>query len=272
MNSKQQTLSGLPQKWDFFFRAERRKTSLKGKTFHEYWDDKGALTLHLRLLPGTTLWEAIEAAHQSGIPKNHLTRIGEDVRKVLFTNSRKRRRPMATVTLRQDILAETFEDVKGDIKNLVNNFISNKRIARLDWDKYWSEAQYGFIKAVDKYNGRVPLPKWILWRIHKNLYDLWRKDLVRSSREVPMVNEEGKSVEPGREERTFFLLELTEELSNDARTVVGLVLDTPKHKGTRGGQPASIKNSLQKHLLKKLGWSRQKIEETFEEIRTALET
>jgi len=43
MNNDQPTPSGLPQKWDFFFRAERRKTSLKGKTFHEYWDDKGAM-------------------------------------------------------------------------------------------------------------------------------------------------------------------------------------------------------------------------------------
>ena len=65
MKTAQQT----DQPWSFFFRVERNAKALKGLTFEEFWNQKGALGETFVLPSDLTLDEAIEEAIENGCPR-----------------------------------------------------------------------------------------------------------------------------------------------------------------------------------------------------------
>lgn len=72
-----------------------------------------------------------------------------------------------------------------------------------------------------------------------------------------------------------FLLDLLDELSEDAQTVVKLVLDTPSeitqalHSSNTGNRTASIRVELLNHLTRQ-GWTYRQVHLAYSEIREAL--
>ena len=56
-------------RFDFFFRAETSKASLKGMTYVEYWTERGSKMISVDLPADTTLAEAMIAGRAAGVPK-----------------------------------------------------------------------------------------------------------------------------------------------------------------------------------------------------------
>ena len=58
-----------PIRFDFFFRAETNTKNLKGKTYRQFWTERGAYMISLGLPEDTTLADALAAARAEGMPK-----------------------------------------------------------------------------------------------------------------------------------------------------------------------------------------------------------
>jgi RNA polymerase sigma factor (sigma-70 family) len=190
---------------------------------------------------------------------------------------------------------ETYDDVKKLIYHTVWGVV---RKHGGDFDDFLSEANEVFLTAYADFDGSCPFSNWLRQCIVYQLLDCVRNRCQENSRFKPVqgcrssvngipittrMNSENTQMASDMPERqidnvpdvrsTWRISELLEELGDDARTVVKLVVETPAELAAvvqeKGDQPRNYRSSVRNYLAE-LGWTAVRVAESFNEIRHAL--
>ena len=170
---------------------------------------------------------------------------------------------------------ELFKEYEGLVNFTVWKFVEKHGG---DFEDLLGDAYLYYMEAVKAYDGRVSLQSNISCWIWDRLLDQWRTKANRRNRVGPFLRSdsprwlEQRAVDRHSEEG-WTVEEFLEELTEDARIVVRLCVDTPAEiKRTaedKGGTPRNYRSTV-RQWLESVGWSYQRIRESFEEIKTAL--
>lgn len=185
---------------------------------------------------------------------------------------------MQTHALQQYATATTYEDVADLIHSTVNRFA---RTNGGDPDDLIGIAHVQFMRCYQQWiddpdsfkcGFLAALRKWV-WL---GLIDAYRHD-TRDCRCMPELLPDCSTVQD-RPDNTFSLSEFAgDNLSDEARTVLGLLFDTASEFAAiveckaeaKGGQPRNVRSTI-REVLRGVGWTAQQIRETFDEIRFVL--
>lgn len=175
----------------------------------------------------------------------------------------------AVSTLTRDAMGETYNDVRG---LLVDTCCKFQEKYGGDLEEYISETSDYFCRAFLKYrkNKRAQFTTWVRHRVWLNLLENYRRQQMRNKRIPRTGYDPDNYVAPPSPE--FNLQDLLGALSEDAATVVQLVLEEPVEftellKRQRGRRDTKLQTYIQDCLD---GWSRRRVENCFQEIREAL--
>lgn len=178
---------------------------------------------------------------------------------------------MATKALEKDRMTKTYCEVENLIKWTVTKFMQTKGG---DFDDLMEKANYYFVEAYKRYDGRTKLSYYIRYRVWYGLLDehciAARKARVSKIVELEPNRDERRSLE-GISERLscFNLMSFLEELSEDARLCAKLVLDTPtglaKCIREYGGRPKHYRSVIREYLVE-LGWPTTRVTKAFKEV------
>lgn len=167
--------------------------------------------------------------------------------------------------LQSDIVSEAYKDLERWIHKTVHDFAKTTRMA--NYDDLFDEAQDAFLRATRSYNpSRGSITNHVRRVIWFHLLTWRRKQQMLLQREEPMEVLPERGTDP-----KFQLEQFNEFLSNDAKTVVRLVLDSH----LQLDQVIQTKNkryafSSLKAYLKSVEWSDDRVENTIAEIWRAL--
>lgn len=161
--------------------------------------------------------------------------------------------------------AETFADMERLIYYTVHEFVRKYGGQFEHWIEY---AGIAFMTAYHKYDPSLGMTfasyvRFVLWH---HLLDVRRRAARYHARDSQEPLDELHA--PPVFDRISFL----DELSRDARKVVNLILATPPGLSKEIGsvkKPWMIRSVLRRHL-RALGWTTERIAESFSEIRRAL--
>jgi len=161
-----------------------------------------------------------------------------------------------------------LREVEPLIFHTVNKFISHYGG---DYDELLSIAYAGYLSAFRRFDeqGGSSFPSWVRYEVWTCMFNefIKRQNLRKRHQEYIQTNDLlSQIIKP--------LIELIDELSEDAFEVVNLILNTPdelqksiKH---NGGSNKKVKKLVYSHL-KDNGWQRDKILKSFNNIQEALE-
>jgi RNA polymerase sigma factor (sigma-70 family) len=170
---------------------------------------------------------------------------------------------------------ELFEKYKRLVNFVAWKFVRNHGG---DFEETQADSYMYYVEAVREYDGRVPLHSHISFWVWTRLLDKWRTEATRKNRvgpffrsDLPQWLEETVIDRSWRQE--WSLEEFLATLTEDAKTVVKLCLETPEElrqiAEDKGGSPRNYRSTV-KQWLESVGWSYERIRESFEEIKTAL--
>jgi DNA-directed RNA polymerase specialized sigma subunit len=142
-----------------------------------------------------------------------------------------------------------------------------------DSDDWVSEGYDIFMRAFDTHDGEHSFKTWLGFLLSHIMMERVRRKAMRNARLRRVANDLLDA--PAREKPEFVLTEFMEELSEDARTVVGLVFDAPTEirisLNDYGREtPYTIKKSVIEYL-KDIGWAAARIAESFKEVKEAFD-
>lgn len=165
---------------------------------------------------------------------------------------------------------ETYQDVEDMIHKVVHIFLRKKNIVQTEYKEWHGEACVAFCKAFqsfDRHKGNR-FTTWLWWNIWHALSNKLQKEApqwmtFRLSEKLSanLIDERQQN-----DARSNFDIQ---SLSDDARVVTRIVLDTFGYVDGREEKPEEIRIALY-NLLCGMGWSGQRVLESFSEIRTAL--
>ena len=173
----------------------------------------------------------------------------------------------ATITLRKDILNETYRDVENLIYSIVWKF--QKRHGG-DFEELNAEANLLFIKANDSFNkSKANFSTWLNFTIWYGLLDF--QNMLRETNKYAYKEYIEESNLPISKEMisTNPLIDLLDEMNDDCKIMTNLILEDiiefpdtiTKAKSTR-----NFRASLKRHLKDKLHWTGRRIKESFIEM------
>lgn len=162
---------------------------------------------------------------------------------------------------------ETYDDVKNLVHATAYQFMS----------KFGGDADTVISEAYDYYMGAYRLwdpnrnmsfPTFVRRCIWLGLLESLRKKIRRGNK----VTLSDMTEDLYADKDQFNLVDFLDGLTEDAKTVVNLILDTPRSIAVlfEDKKPAAIKNLLKDYLFA-LGWGVERVEETFSEIQENLE-
>lgn len=170
-------------------------------------------------------------------------------------------------TARELIATETYEDVKLLVWHSVHAFHRKYGDLYGTREELFSEGCLGFSIAYKLYNpAKGSFPTYVRTVVGHTLLELVRSETKRRVRFNTTSD-----VEIADHPRSFSLTDFLDEISEDARAIVSLVLDTPRdlqrvvHKEGR----KDVKYTLRQYL-DGMGWEEERVENAFSEISTAL--
>jgi DNA-directed RNA polymerase specialized sigma24 family protein len=140
-----------------------------------------------------------------------------------------------------------------------------------DFEEVMQEACVGFLLAHVDYNWKkqASFRSWVYTKVSKRLLDYHRKQT--KARQL-----KGKEQEVYDPWNPFWLFEFLDGLGEDAKTVVQIVLESPqelryaiKSKGKYNPKPRDIRSAIN-DVLADIGWTAQRVRDTFTEIRRNL--
>lgn len=189
-----------------------------------------------------------------------------------------------------DTRRATAEDTYDEVRDLIYHTVWG--IVRKhggDFDDFLSEANEVFLTSYANFDGSCPFTNWLRQNIVYRLIDCVRGRCNERSRLRPEPNDSVDGVPvwslSGTERSdsavdsvpdthsTWRITELLEELGDDARTVISLVVETPSELNSiiqaKGDQPRNYRSSIRQYLAE-LGWTAARVAESFNEIRHAL--
>ena len=165
---------------------------------------------------------------------------------------------------------EAYEQVKNLIYDTVWKF---KRRYGGDFEELLSDANYHFIEAWNDYDPDygTKLSTFVRNAIWFNLIDQLRRKATRDRHiMVSSVTIENQGYTQTRNDP---IGDLADELTEDAKTVLELVLNSPAEISaaiwTKGGQPRNFRSCIRTYL-QRLGWTAARVTESFDEIRQAI--
>ena len=174
--------------------------------------------------------------------------------------------PMA-VTL--DARTEAYADVKGIIYQVVHKFCSRHKA---DFDEMLSIANLAFCECWPRYDSnKARFTTHVYLRVYYAMLETCRKN-KRRSEVFQFVETDASELSTARKE--CFVVDLLDELSTDARTIVNIVLNGREtshvmQNSQCNNTAASTKNAIAK-VLNEIGWSTARVIESFMEIEHAL--
>lgn len=172
-------------------------------------------------------------------------------------------------------MEQDYKSIKNMLGHIAHQF-SKKHGG--DVDELFSEASYVFCLAYPKWDEeKSKLTTFMYHSIWRRLIQ-YRKNQCKKQMCQFSQNEkeEATAAEIPDYERTsgFEVGNFLEQLGEDARTVVKILLNPPQrlrnNAEAKGGQNRNWGSSL-RELLKDLAWTKEKIQEAFEEVGEALE-
>lgn len=162
---------------------------------------------------------------------------------------------------RKDGIEESYVDVEKLLYQTAHLF--QKRYGG-EFDELVGIANLAFTEAYRSYNGASKFATWtrfVAWRLMLDHVD----NEIKSKRTRPQDFEITEHKSP--------LIDVLDELEEDAKTVVELVLHTPEDLQLliqdSGGGIKKIKSVLTMYLSK-LGWKQKRIKQSFLQIQEAL--
>ena len=181
--------------------------------------------------------------------------------------------------LRYEAQEETYLEVQKLVYDVVNRFIKryypkNWKLRQQLFDDLLGHANELFLDAYQKF---VPdrceeFSKWCSYRIRMGLLESLRKVITRNAR----LQQTDAFLEeiPNAPQLDFDRDELLGNLTEDARIVVLLVLDSPADVvysvKSLGGPTATNVRKAVREFLRDIGWSQNRITKSFQEVKHAL--
>lgn len=164
----------------------------------------------------------------------------------------------------QDAAAATYQDVQNLIRHTVWKF---QRGHGGDFDDLFSRANVIFMEAFFSHNeNKASFPTWLCFKIRKGFLEMEREGCKKRLPRADLDDVIGeRSTGPPRP-----FCEVLSELSNDAQTIVELLLELPeglqdsmlKH----GTHPRHSQAALRVYLKTFFGWTETHVIDTFREI------
>ncbi len=163
----------------------------------------------------------------------------------------------------RDARTETYQDIQNLIYDVVWKF---KRAYGGDFDEMISKANMIFMEAFFSHQQKkASFSTWLHDRLWWGLMDHYRKTRLEKDRV-----ETRESLEDIPAPIFMPFCELISELSQDAQTIVELILDMPQSVEqaalAKGTHPRNIRAALRSYLRVFLGWSEEHVVQTFQEI------
>lgn len=179
---------------------------------------------------------------------------------------------METAALQKDILTETYEDIKSLIFDTVWRFIG-KYGGNID--DLMAEANLIFIECVDEYDEtKAKFPTWLTNSINYGLLDYIKKEYKQTH---ISIDREDTKIEPESPSQ-FSMIELLDEMQQDGLIILKLFLETPTEviqnvldEGKRLNHIQGFMRTRLRNRLRQMGWTLQRITESFEEIKTVIQ-
>lgn len=175
---------------------------------------------------------------------------------------------MATGPARHRLMAETYEDVERLIWDVVHKFHRKHGFQYGKPRELYSQACVGFMHAYQTYDiKKGSFSNYVRQIVEFKLLELIRTETKHRVRMHQA--DELEVVDPSHS--SFSLGELLDEVSEDAKAIVMLVLDTPHDllHAMQCEDNDSVKYLLRQYLVG-LGWAKERIAECFSEITHAL--
>lgn len=174
-----------------------------------------------------------------------------------------------SAVLKETPCSMTYEDVQPLIDGLARTF---KRRYGGDQEDLVGELSIAFLEAYESFEPEVgTFDNHMYFRGYKHLLEQARISAKRR-RLKPRVLMDLEACQAPPE---FNLVDFMDELSKDAQRVIRLTLRTPvslaEEIEVRGDKPRIVRSIIRTHLLF-VGWTRERIRETFAEIKTVLGT
>ena len=171
--------------------------------------------------------------------------------------------------------SEPMEKVWGEVEHLVTHICNLFRTKHGgDPEDLQDTAVQVFVDVYRSWReGEAPFTSFLSTCIYRRLLDEKRKNLrinpIRIDRGSVKYGELEQSLQIEDTSRTFNYSEFLEEMTEDARIVVKLVLETPPEISKiiegKGGHPKNVRSTIRQYLLQ-LNWTYSRINESFSEI------
>ena len=164
-------------------------------------------------------------------------------------------------------VSETYLDVEKLIFHTVHRFV---KAYGGDFDEYRSDANLAYMDAYQTYHrSKGTFEAWVRFKVWKRLLEVLRTKIGRNNR-LPRVEADLEAMPVHAEPNPFWLSDFLAELSDDARAVVELILDSPQSieqsiRKRGGDTPHNIKAAV-KEFLKDVGWAAGQVTDSFLEI------
>ena len=174
---------------------------------------------------------------------------------------------MATSPARQRLMTETYEDVERLIWDVVHTFHRKHGFQYGTPQELFSEACMGFMVAYRIYNpAKGSFSTYVRMVANHVLLEMMRNETKRRVRFHTSTEDEPTANPPA-----FSVAEFLDEVSEDAKAIVMLVLDTPNDllRAMQSEEKDSVKYLLRQYLSG-MGWAADRITECFTEIAHAL--
>lgn len=175
-------------------------------------------------------------------------------------------------TLRKDILTETYKDMQKLVAGAAWNFWY---IYGGDVDDLIAQANLIFIDAFDTYDSsRSKLTTWLTFKIRKGLFEYMRNGNGHRLMHA-RIDDEFIKKQPAPN-GDFSVIELVDEMEQDARIVLQLFLETPRevmvnilNSNRRIDHAQAHMRKRLRNRLRQMGWTVRRIRKAFEEIKNA---
>lgn len=167
-------------------------------------------------------------------------------------------------------ISETYEDCEHYLEHIVWRFhLRHGGRYGADFEEMLGEARLVFLKVYEKFEaGRGHFLAFLRTAVERRLIDLHRHEQRKSVAAVQASDTPEIFVD---HQRSFSLSELLDGLTEDARLVVRLVLDTPgDFTAALGTRNRNCPRLMVEDYLKGLGWRPMRIRNCLEKLEQAL--
>jgi len=168
--------------------------------------------------------------------------------------------------LEKDVLTETYKDMEKLVCKIAWRFA---KTYNADFEEVQAETNLIFINAMKTYDKeKGALSTHLTHQITRRLQTYFKQQWKQQN-QIPTINVDLVCIETPSSD--FTLIDIIDEVGEDARTLIDLVLETPvDFMNAIRPNRRNLRASMKRHSTKILGWTKRHYKETFEEVTNAL--